>query len=129
MGGGWPGPGVLTRCSIATDLAGCAVYVAMQRTVPISTRLRAAVEMAFAEPERDRVVAALQTVLAPELERVRIAVLVLAVNEGATAPVVEAYARAALLDWRDVLYWAEYHPDQIDYEAAVRSLQLPDLTP
>jgi hypothetical protein len=33
------------------------------------------------------------------------------------------------VDWRDVLYWAEYHPGQIDYASAVRALGLPNLSP
>lgn len=96
---------------------------------PVSASVCTAIERAFVEAARDRVLAALETVPANEVERVRVAVLVLAVSEGATAEAVERYARAARLDWRDVLYWAEYHPDLIDYDATVRSLGLPNLSP
>jgi hypothetical protein len=96
----------------------------MQDAAPVSERLQAAVERAFAESEQPRVLEALRLIAAPEGERVRIAVLVLAMNEGACAAVVEAYAMAARIDWRDVLYWAEYHPHLIDYVATLRSLGL-----
>jgi hypothetical protein len=54
--------------------------------------------------------------------------VVLAASEGATAAAMETYAKAACVDWSDVLYWAEYHPAQIDYAAAVRALGLPHVS-
>jgi hypothetical protein len=99
----------------------------MERPAPVSPVLRAAIERAFPESERERAIAALESV--SDSERVLVAVVVLAAGDGATAAAVERYAMAARVDWRDVLYWAEYHPEQVDYDAAVRALGLPNLSP
>ncbi len=90
--------------------------------------MRTAIERAFPEAERPGAIAALETVTQWEWVRLRIDVLVLAVNASATAEAVERYARCARTDGRDVILWAEYSP-KLDYGAMLRYLDLPDYNP
>lgn len=73
--------------------------------MPTADDVRRAVEAAFPEPLRPRVLAALKRYTPRrEASRVRLAILVLADGDPAD---IEDYVRHANGDYRDVLAWAE----------------------
>jgi hypothetical protein len=57
-------------------------------------------------------------------DRCRVAVLVLATEDVPSVDHLEHYALVAAADYRDVLYWAEYRPERLDYRAALARLGL-----
>jgi len=75
----------------------------------------------FAEEDQARVLAALARV---DGDRCQVAVLVLGTDGGASVTQIEHMAVAAAKDSRDVLYWAEYSPERLDYRAALSRLGL-----
>src|SRR5438552_1466140 len=83
--------------------------------------LVSAVHRIFAEEDRPRVLTALAGV---DGDRCQVAVLVLGTDGGASVAQIEHMADAAVVDSRDVLYWAEYNPERLDYRAALARLGL-----
>ena len=75
----------------------------------------------FREEDRQRVLAALTRV---DGDRCQVAVLVLGTDGASDLARIEHLADAAAVDFRDVLYWAEYSPDRLDYPAALSRLGL-----
>jgi hypothetical protein len=62
---------------------------------------------------------ALAVLAGVEGDRCQVAVLVLGTEEGADVARLEHFAEVAAIDYRDVLYWAEYSPERLDYRAAL----------
>jgi hypothetical protein len=79
------------------------------------------VTRSFREEDRQRVLAALTRV---DGDRCQVAVLVLGTDGASDLARIEHLADAAAVDFRDVLYWAEYSPDRLDYPAALSRLGL-----
>ncbi len=71
----------------------------------VSSRIAARVESEFPAEARPLVCSLLDEYSGPESERVNLDVLQLAAGE---VGAVRRYVAAARLDYRDVLYWAEY---------------------
>jgi hypothetical protein len=80
-----------------------------------------AVARVFPEDVRHRALGALATV---DGDRCQVAVLVLGTDGGADIARLEHFAGVAAIDFRDVLYWAEYSPERLDYRAALVRLGL-----
>jgi hypothetical protein len=97
------------------------------RSTPLSKALADALVRLLAEEDYARAAEALET--CSDSERVRTAVLILAAKEQDRAEELEELALAALRDWRDVLMWAEYSPESIDYGAELTRLGLPPPSP
>jgi hypothetical protein len=65
----------------------------------------------FPESVRSRVLAALETYTGPERERVQWDILELSKGN---LKQVEHFVANARMDYRDILYWAEYYGDRSD---------------
>jgi hypothetical protein len=75
----------------------------------LSERAQKAAAVAFPDkPARDVVLTALERYSGPERQRVQLAILVLASRD---VEALEQLIDDANLDYRDVLYWAEYPED------------------
>ena len=96
------------------------------RHAPLSRPLADALARLVRESEYTRAVQVLET--CSDSERVRTAVLLLAAqaaNGAEGLDDLEELAVAAVEDWRDVLLWAEYSPESVDYAAELARLGLP----
>jgi hypothetical protein len=71
-------------------------------------RILERVNREFQDSDRDAVVQLLESYVGPESDRVRWDILEL--SEGGTGKVRD-YIKAAQIDYRDILYWAEYYKD------------------
>src|SRR5947208_1079257 len=91
----------------------------------LSEQARNAVAVAFPDKgARDDVLTALERYRGPERERIRRAILALA---GGNAKKVTSLVAAAAIDYRDILYWAEYPEDSGTATRAKRAKQYRDL--
>jgi hypothetical protein len=87
----------------------------------LQSDLIAAVMRSFHEDDHVRVLKALATV---DGDRCQVAVLVLGTDGGPNVAQIEHLADVAATDSRDVLFWAEYSTDRLDYPAALSRLGL-----
>ena len=71
-------------------------------------RILERVNREFQDSDRDAVVQLLESYVGPESDRVRWDILEL--SEGGIGKVRD-YIKAAQIDYRDILYWAEYYKD------------------
>jgi hypothetical protein len=93
--------------------------MADDQATPLADDLVGAVARSFPEGDRVRVLAALARV---DGDRCQVAVLVLGTDGTASPARIEHFAAAAGADFRDVLYWAEYSPERLNYRAALSRL-------
>jgi hypothetical protein len=89
------------------------------QATPLPDDLVSAVARSFPEEDRERVLTALARV---DGDRCQVAVLVLGTDGSASVSRLERFAEVAAVDFRDVLYWAEYSPERLDYPAALSRL-------
>ena len=88
---------------------------------PLADDLVAAVRRSFREEDQQPVLQALARI---DGDRCQVAALVLGTDGGPDVARIEHLADVAAVDYRDVLYWAEYSPERLDYPAALSRLGL-----